>query len=98
MADAEPRPKCSKPDCPVASGSGCSEGYDPVASCPYYGGAAEDDVDEGVAGHEESERDSSAHDEVVPVSSGEALDASDVDVFLRWRPATFVTIVGDRDS
>lgn len=55
MADVEAHLRCSKPDCPLASGGGCGEGYDPIASCPYYGGAADDDVDEGVAGDEESE-------------------------------------------
>jgi len=98
MADVEAQLRCSKPDCAVASGGGCSEGYDPIASCPYYGGAADDDVDEGVVGYEEGERGSSADDDLLPLSSGEPLDASEVDVFLRWRPATFVTIIGDRDS
>jgi hypothetical protein len=30
--------------------------------------------------------------------NGEALDTEGVDEFLRWRPATLVTIIGDRDS
>lgn len=98
MADVEAQLSCSKPDCPVASGGGCSEGHNPIASCPYYGGASDDDVDEGVTGYEESERANGRDESLVPLSSGEALDASEVDVFLRWRPATFVTIVGDRDS
>ncbi|MFC5552335.1 TRAFAC clade GTPase domain-containing protein [Methylobacterium iners] len=94
----ETQVRCSKADCPVASGGGCSEGYDPIQSCPYYGRTADDDVDEGVAGFEDRERASSVDDDVVPLASGEALDGLEVDVFLRWRPATFVTIVGDRDS
>ncbi|PDT81354.1 hypothetical protein [Sinorhizobium sp. BJ1] len=34
----------------------------------------------------------------VQLASGEALSPAEVDRFLRWKPATFVAIVGDKDS
>lgn len=35
---------------------------------------------------------------LVPLPSGDGLTPAEVDEFLRWRPARFVTIVGDRES
>ncbi len=98
MIAVDEQMKCRKSDCPIASGGGCSEGYDPIASCPYHGATADDDVDEGVAAFENGEQANNTTDFMVPLPSGEALDPAEVDIFLRWRPATFVTIVGDRDS
>jgi hypothetical protein len=37
MTDAAIEIRCSKPGCAVTSTSLCSEGHDPVRSCPFYG-------------------------------------------------------------
>ncbi len=92
--------RCSKSECEVAASGLCAEGHTPVRSCPFYGRSpATDDLDvldEEQEGTDEFE--SEPEEEQIALPTGEALTLDDVDEFLRWRPATFVTIVGDRES
>jgi hypothetical protein len=91
--------ECRLPSCQIRQTGSCAEGHSPPDSCPNFGslGADELDVykdvaDAGIGG-------TSSDDETrVPLPTGEALDSAEVDRFLLWRPATFITVVGDRDS
>lgn len=99
MAQEEKRSRCSNPDCQVAATGTCSEGHAPPESCPNFGAAGDDDL--GV--YEDVADDTSAYSAgsegpQVSLPSGEALNLAGVEEFLRWRPATFVAIVGDKDS
>jgi hypothetical protein len=94
MADEASQKTCRKTDCQVALTGTCAEGHTPLASCPNYGGqpAVYDGELEDV-----SEEPSPGVDRV-SLPSGDALTADEVDQFLRWRAATFIAVIGDRDS
>lgn len=88
---------CSNAGCQVAQTGSCAEGHTPLRSCPNLGTEAKE---------EEESHDGEFGDEGTPVSSpelvalptGEALAPQDVDQLLRWRPATFVAVIGDSHS
>lgn len=99
MAEAAEQIRCGKPECEVATTRVCAEGHEPPESCPYYGRAVPDDHSD----RDELEAATGGLDDAVdenriPLPSGETLSPAEVDAFLRWRPANFVTIVGDRNS
>ena len=98
MADETSQKKCRKTDCQVAVTGSCAEGHAPLASCPNYGDqpAEQSNVYDG-------ELDAAAEGATpdvkrVSLPSGDALTPDEVDQFLRWRAATFVTVVGDSHS
>ncbi len=90
---------CGRVECAISKTGVCVEGHNPPESCPTFGRGVVDSVDEFEDGNDE---DSSAPPVMMPVRvalpSGEPLSPDDVDCFLRWRPVTFVTIVGELDS
>ncbi len=105
--------KCRVPECGVAAEGTCAQGHLPAESCPNYhlvGDAESEYEDELDPGDEElededededefsTEENASAHADQLALPSGNALDIEGVDEFLRWRPSTFVTIVGEQDS
>ncbi len=88
---------CGKDGCEVATTGVCTEGQSPPQACPFFG----QEILEEIATDDDLQNDEELTEtdpEAVPVSPGEALDIEAVDEFLRWRPAIFVAIVGDRDS
>lgn len=97
MAEAIVTSRCGRHDCEIATTGVCAEGLQPVESCPFFGKELPEEIDND---------DSLLSDqsltwidpEKVPLPAGDALDVNAVDEFLRWRPAIFVAIVGDRDS
>lgn len=107
MADVANRIVCGKDGCEVATTGVCAEGQTPPQTCPFFGketledAATDDDLQTNKELTEIDPEEISLflrEAVTVPLSPGEALDVSAVDEFLRWRPATFVAIVGDRDS
>lgn len=99
MAEAAEQFRCGKPECEVATTRICAEGHEPPESCPYYRQARADGLDD-YGEHEAGagEADAPVKEDLIPLPAGEALSPAEVDEFLRWRAATFVTIVGDRGS
>lgn len=92
--------RCAKPGCRVSSTGACEEGRDPK-SCPHYTDATAKDTEDKELDSDPSDEEAQETPEKgdhVKLPSGEALDVAGVDEFLRWRPMTLVTIVGDRDS
>lgn len=89
---------CRKPDCQVTSTGSCAEGHTPLASCPNFGEqvVGRSDIYDGEL---EPSAEPMAPDVArVSLPSGEALTQDEVEQFLRWRPATFVTVIGDSHS
>jgi hypothetical protein len=84
---------CKKPECPVATTGECAEGH-ATTKCPNY--ISQDD--EEIEGGDDHDDKSSDRVPLARLPSGEALTPEDVEVFLRWRPAKFVSIVGDSFS
>src|ERR1700675_2275042 len=89
---------CKKAECQVTVTGSCAEGHTPLASCPNY-------VDRAAEQHncydgelEEGETDASPAVECVRLPAGDTLTPEEVDQFLRWPGATFVTVVGDSHS
>lgn len=98
MEDELNEVRCGKPDCQVAQTGSCAEGHSPLASCPNFGKAVEEDFDD-YDDDQPDDADGGAATEVwVPLPSGEALGPEAVERFLLWRPATFVTVVGESYS
>ncbi len=97
MADETNQKKCRKMDCQVASTGSCAEGHAPLASCPNYGDqpSEQSDVYDGELDATEG---TTPDVERVSLPTGDAMTPDEVDQFLRWRDATFVTIVGDSHS
>jgi hypothetical protein len=95
---ADDTSQCRKTDCQVALTGTCAEGHTPLASCPNYGDqpAEESDVHDGEL--DEVAEESSSDVDRVSLPSGNALTPDEVSQFLQWRAATFVAIIGDRDS
>jgi|GEM_PF-457152 len=89
--------RCSKSECEVALTGSCVEGHDPLGSCPFFG-------IEAVAGFDDNgdidviDDLPQTGDERIVLPQGEPLNVEEVDQFLRWRGATFITIIGERDS
>jgi Double-GTPase 2 len=98
MAEANQHVRCSKLSCELARTGICAEGYDPWESCPYIGKSSAADRREDYEDGLETVDEPSQPAHRVSLAAGEPLTPDEVDEFLRWRPATFITIVGDRDS
>jgi hypothetical protein len=100
--------RCGNPECSVLNTGICVEGNTPAESCPFFGRATGDDDDELKENFDELEGEE--YDAEIPVtqqfieptrislSSGEALTPTEVDQFLLWSQARFISIVGDFDS
>jgi Double-GTPase 2 len=89
--------KCSKAGCRVAETGSCAEGHTPLLSCPNFGAEAEEE-EESYDGELGDEGTSASVAELVMLPQGEALTLEEVDQLLRWRGATFVTVIGDSHS
>lgn len=97
MAEAIASSRCGRRDCEIATTGVCAEGLQPVESCPFFGKEPQEEIDND----EELSADEVRIDPdlaTVRLASGDTLDVNAVDEFLRWRPAIFVAIVGDRGS
>lgn len=70
----------------------------PPESCPNFNSSDDDDLGVYADDAQVDGATSVVEGTHVSLPAGEALDLAQVAQFLRWRPATFVTIVGDRDS
>lgn len=88
---------CNKPDCQVAASGKCAEGHDPVRSCPNYAATAaapEDEFDD-----EQSPGANSITDvPQIALPRGELMTPEEVQRFLLWRPATFISVIGESFS
>lgn len=91
-----PEPRCKKKDCEVAATGKCAEGHDPVRSCPNFANAEERGEDE-YEGHELPGGHPGGAAQIM-LPPGELLSLEDVQRFLLWRPATFISVVGDSFS
>src|SRR5689334_12983829 len=98
MEDETNSKKCRKSDCQVAVTGSCAEGHSPLASCPNYADQPADERDVYDGELDATARESPIDVERISLASGEALTSDEVEQFLRWRAATFVTIIGDSDS
>ena len=98
MADDTNPKTCRKTDCQVATTGSCAEGHTPLASCPNYGDQPVERSDAYDGELEPSAEGATPDVERVGLPSGDALTPDDVDQFLRWRAATFVTVIGDSHS
>lgn len=100
MDEAAPSLSCSKPECEVSKTGVCVEGHTPSESCPFFGQVTDTDLED--FDNDENSESSDPQQAIDPsraaLSSGEALTPEEVDQFLLWRPARFVTIVGEFDS
>jgi hypothetical protein len=98
MTDETSQKTCRKADCQVAVTGSCAEGHTPLASCPNYGdhSAERSGIYDGEL--EEAAGEAPSEVERVSLPSGDALTPHEVDHFLRWRAATFVTVIGDSES
>jgi len=88
---------CRRSGCAIQSTGACSEGLSPPESCPNFVAKTRADspsydgeLDVGSSDNQPRDR--------VHLARGEALTVEEVDEFLRWRPATFVCIVGESQS
>jgi hypothetical protein len=98
MADENSQQTCGKTRCQVAQTGSCAEGHTPLASCPNYGGRPPGDRDAYDGEIDETSEGAPPNIERVSLPSGDALTPDDVDQLLRWRAATFVTVIGDSHS
>ena len=94
-------PRCKKQDCQVSATRKCAEGHDPFRSCPNFSGMVvpKDEDDEFDA--EEAAEGGDGHVEglaSIQLAAGELLSVMDVERFLLWRPAKFISVVGDSNS
>lgn len=97
MTESSAETRCSNPGCEVATTGICAEGHQPLEACPSYG----HELAEEIANVEDSIDDNAEHEITEHNTSlprGEALSTAEIDIFLRWRPATRVAIIGERDS
>jgi len=98
MADSDIQHQCSNPQCQVAQTGTCAEGHEPLTSCPNIRPVPDDDLsiyEEETGSINENEE---SVDDYKALPSGEALLSEEVETFLLWRPAVFVTIIGDSYS
>ena len=98
MADETSPKACRKAGCQVDQTGSCAEGHTPLASCPNYDDQLAEDRDIYDGELDEAAEGTSADVERVSLASGDALTADEVDQFLRWRAATFVSVIGDSHS
>lgn len=97
MADENNQKKCCKTDCQVAITGSCAEGHTPLESCPNYGDQSSEQS-EVYDGELDSAENTVPDVERVSLDTGDALTPDEVEQFLRWRAATFITIIGDSHS
>jgi hypothetical protein len=98
MADAAITNTCRKADCLVSQTGSCAEGHTPLASCPHFGAGSEAQTEPYDGELDDDSGDAPSRDYRISLPSGDALTSEEVNQFLRWRAAAFVTIIGDRDS
>lgn len=96
---------CANPDCNVGETGNCSEGHDPLASCPFYGKEIEndqeyDDLEDEGASEDVIEEDvnNSQKGGFIGLPSGEALNEHQANDFVWRRPIRLIAIVGEQDS
>ncbi len=95
----ETQPKtCRKPDCQVVLTGSCAEGHSPLASCPHYGDQQAEQRDIFDRELDATAEGATPDVERVSLPTGDAMTPDEVDQFLRWRDATFVTVIGDSHS
>ena len=95
-APSDTPPMCSNVGCEVATTGSCAEGHEPPSSCPFYGRALPDEMTTEDDDNRETSPEGTSGAEEVPLPLGEMLTSEEVDLFLRRRAATVVSIVGDR--
>lgn len=90
--------KCSKPGCEVATSGVCAEGHEPLEACPTYGHELIDSHLDEINDIVDEQVEAKTEEHNIPLPTGEALDIKEVEKFLRWKPASRIAIIGDRDS
>ncbi|WP_061260462.1 TRAFAC clade GTPase domain-containing protein [Leptospira interrogans] len=99
MSEAVLEKRCDKEGCTVSISGACSEGHKPLEACPNFG---KDNVNIDLKESEEEDTqlriDSIVDDRSTLLFSGELLDSEEVEKFLRQRPVTFISVIGDRNS
>ncbi|WP_061209305.1 TRAFAC clade GTPase domain-containing protein [Leptospira borgpetersenii] len=98
MSEAVLEKKCNREDCTVSISGACSEGHKPLEACPNFG---KDNVNAEIKALEEEDtqlRIDSIVEKLTPLFSGELLDSEEVEKFLLQKPATFISVIGDRGS
>jgi hypothetical protein len=98
MAEETSQKTCRKTDCGVTLTGICAEGHIPLESCPNYGEQLAEDRYVHDAELDETSEGAPPDVERVSLPSGDALTQDDVDHFLRWRGATFITVIGESYS
>jgi len=100
MAETVQSRNCGNPECDVSNTGICVEGNTPAESCPFFGQTTDDTLQEFE--NDELAESYDVQQSLEPIRhslpSGDALTPTEVDQFLRWKPARFVTIVGDFNS
>jgi hypothetical protein len=96
-SSASDRP-CTREGCQVLADGVCAAGNEPPDKCPNRSVIVVGDLDVYDSEDDAGTASSTAAEERLPLPSGEALDTEDVSLFLRSRPATFIAVVGDKDS
>lgn len=98
MLEPKTERSCSNPGCEVATTGVCAEGHDPLEACPSYAqDLAEIPLEESEAAVDDHVE-INTEDHNIHLSTGEALNSDELEEFLRWRPISRISIVGDRDS
>ncbi|MCK4585838.1 MAG: hypothetical protein KAU29_00745, partial [Gammaproteobacteria bacterium] len=97
MTDLSVKIRCNKPGCEVATSGVCAEGHEPLEACPSYGHELAEILADDSDGIDEKVENKTVG-QSSSLSTGEALDIERMDEFLRWRPASCISIIGDRDS
>ncbi|MCR1795579.1 hypothetical protein [Leptospira sp. id769339] len=92
--------KCNKLDCTVAESGTCIDGHIPLEACPSYGKypSADSGNAERIESIENDSGELNSEDLFIPLYHGELLNSSDVEEFLRSKPALFISIIGDKGS
>jgi len=98
MVDSINKLRCSKAECEVAITGACAEGHAPPRSCPFFGQQAATEIEEYEEDEAEDVSEGVTEKQWISLPLGEPLSPEDIDLFLRRQPATFVSIIGQRDS
>jgi Double-GTPase 2 len=99
MANGDTFEPCGRSGCEVRKTKVCAEGHTPPESCPFFGkGSVDEDENEEGTSTPALEEGGASEAATVVLPAGEALALEEVDVFLRGRPITLVSIIGDQDS
>lgn len=89
--DAVPGPRCSNPDCKIASGGRCLEGFAEAAACPQFGKAL-------VIVPSTPGETTTASTHSVRLPHAEALSIREATTLLRQGPCNVISVVGPFDS